>query len=94
MQYLHTMVRVKDLDESLDFYCGQLGLVQISRYDSEAGQFTLIMLACTYSIIPAIFKFIGMPLLWKYPLTEDKVKEVQEEIARKAEARDEGAQPA
>ena len=45
MQYLHTMVRVKDLDESLDFYCGQLGLVQISRYDSEAGQFTLIMLA-------------------------------------------------
>ena len=41
MQYLHTMVRVKDLDESLDFYCGKLGLVQISRYDSEAGQFTL-----------------------------------------------------
>ena len=45
MQYLHTMVRVRDLDESLDFYCGKLGLVQISRYDSEAGQFTLIMLA-------------------------------------------------
>ena len=45
MQYLHTMVRVKDLDESLKFYCDQLGMVQISRYDSDAGQFTLIMLA-------------------------------------------------
>lgn len=41
----------------------------------------LFALACVYSIIPAIFKFVGMPLLWKYPLTEDKVQEVQSQIA-------------
>lgn len=45
MEYLHTMVRVKDLDESLAFYCDQLGLVEISRYDNEAGRFSLIFLA-------------------------------------------------
>jgi lactoylglutathione lyase len=45
MQYLHTMVRVSDLDESLDFYCNKLGLVEISRKDSEKGRFTLVFLA-------------------------------------------------
>jgi lactoylglutathione lyase len=45
MQYLHTMVRVKDLDASLDFYCSKLGLVELSRQDSEAGRFTLVFLA-------------------------------------------------
>ena len=35
MEYLHTMVRVNDIDKSLDFYCDKLGLVEISRYDSE-----------------------------------------------------------
>ncbi len=45
MQYLHTMVRVKDIDESLDFYCNKLGLVGMERYDSEKGRFTLIFLA-------------------------------------------------
>ncbi|MDH3669791.1 MAG: VOC family protein [Gammaproteobacteria bacterium] len=45
MEYLHTMVRVKDIDKSLDFYCDKLGLVEISRYDSEQGRFTLIFLA-------------------------------------------------
>lgn len=45
MEYLHTMVRVKDLDESLAFYCEQLGLIEISRYDNEAGRFSLIFLA-------------------------------------------------
>jgi lactoylglutathione lyase len=45
MQYLHTMVRVKDLDASLDFYCGQLGLVEVSRMQNEAGRFTLVFLA-------------------------------------------------
>lgn len=44
MQYLHTMVRVGDLEKSLDFYCEKLGLVEISRYDSEAGRFTLVFL--------------------------------------------------
>lgn len=45
MKYLHTMVRVKDLDASLDFYCGKLGLVELKRYDSEQGRFSLIFLA-------------------------------------------------
>lgn len=45
MKYLHTMVRVKDLEKSLDFYCNQLGLLEINRYDSETGRFTLIFLA-------------------------------------------------
>lgn len=39
------MVRVKDIDESLDFYCDALGLVEISRYDNETGRFTLVFLA-------------------------------------------------
>ena len=45
MEYLHTMVRVSDLDASLDFYCDKLGLVEVRRYDSEAGRFTLVFLA-------------------------------------------------
>lgn len=45
MRYLHTMVRVRDLEESLDFYCRQLGMVEVRRYESEAGRFTLIFLA-------------------------------------------------
>jgi lactoylglutathione lyase len=45
MQFLHTMVRVHDLEESLRFYCDLLGLVEVSRKDYEAGRFTLIFLA-------------------------------------------------
>ena len=45
MEYLHTMVRIKDLDESLDFYCNKLGLIEVSRSENEAGRFTLIFLA-------------------------------------------------
>ncbi|GMG88509.1 VOC family protein [Biformimicrobium ophioploci] len=45
MRYLHTMVRVADLDASLKFYCEQLGLVQVSRKDYESGRFSLIFLA-------------------------------------------------
>jgi lactoylglutathione lyase len=45
MKYLHTMVRVKDIDASLDFYRDKLGLVELRRYDSEQGRFTLIFLA-------------------------------------------------
>ncbi|MEM1250419.1 MAG: VOC family protein [Acidobacteriota bacterium] len=45
MQYLHTMVRVRDVDASLDFYCNKLGLVETRRYESEQGRFTLIFLA-------------------------------------------------
>jgi lactoylglutathione lyase len=44
MKYLHTMVRVKDLEASLEFYCAKLGLVEASRSESAAGRFTLVFL--------------------------------------------------
>ena len=45
MKYLHTMVRVTDLDQSLDFYCNKLGLVELKRHEASAGRFTLVYLA-------------------------------------------------
>ena len=45
MKYLHTMVRVNNLDESLDFYCRKLGLIELKRYESDTGRFTLVFLA-------------------------------------------------
>lgn len=44
MRYLHTMVRIADIDESLDFYCGKLGMVEVRRWESEEGRFTNIFL--------------------------------------------------
>ena len=45
MKYLHTMVRVTDIDESLDFYCNKLGLEEVDRHENEGGRFTLVFLA-------------------------------------------------
>ncbi|MDH3713910.1 MAG: VOC family protein [Gammaproteobacteria bacterium] len=45
MQYLHTMVRVRDLDASLGFYCDKLGLVEAERKENDQGRFTLVFLA-------------------------------------------------
>lgn len=45
MNYLHTMIRVSNLDESLDFYCNKLGLVEVNRMENEQGRFTLIFLS-------------------------------------------------
>lgn len=45
MKYLHTMVRVRDLDASLDFYCNKLGLRELRRHSSDQGRFTLVFLA-------------------------------------------------
>ncbi|MEQ8653955.1 MAG: VOC family protein [Kiloniellales bacterium] len=45
MEYLHTMVRVTDLEASIDFFCNKLGMVQISRNDYEKGRFSLVFLA-------------------------------------------------
>jgi lactoylglutathione lyase len=45
MQYLHTMVRIRDIEASLAFYCGLLGMEEISRREVEKGRFTLIFLA-------------------------------------------------
>ncbi|MGH8224566.1 MAG: VOC family protein [Gammaproteobacteria bacterium] len=45
MQYLHTMIRVGDLDKTLDFFCAKLGFVEIGRKDNEKGRYTLVFLA-------------------------------------------------
>lgn len=45
MRYLHTMVRVSDLDQALDFYCNKLGLEEVRRTENERGRFTLVFLA-------------------------------------------------
>ena len=45
MRYLHTMVRVSNLEQSRDFYCNKLGLKQVRRVDHEAGRFTLVFVA-------------------------------------------------
>lgn len=45
MKYLHTMVRISDVAESLDFYCNMLGLVELKRCDNQKGRYTLIFLA-------------------------------------------------
>ena len=45
MRYLHTMVRITDIEASLDFYCNKLGLEEVRRYENEKGRYTLIFLA-------------------------------------------------
>ena len=45
MRYLHTMVRIRDIEKSLAFYCGGLGMLEIRRVENEGGRFTLIFLA-------------------------------------------------
>jgi lactoylglutathione lyase len=50
MEYLHTMVRVSDLEKSLDFYCNKLGLVEVSRKESQKGRFTLVFLAAPQDV--------------------------------------------
>ena len=61
MHYLHTMVRVNNLEQSLDFYCNKLGLVEVRRMESEAGRFTLVYLAAPDDLQPA--KANDAPLL-------------------------------
>ena len=45
MKYLHTMVRIRNINESLNFYCDQLGLIEVNRIENQEGRFTLIFLA-------------------------------------------------
>src|SRR5262245_66648234 len=45
MRYLHTMVRISNIEQSLDFYCSKLGLREVRRIENEAGRFTLVFLA-------------------------------------------------
>jgi lactoylglutathione lyase len=53
MKYLHTMVRVNNLEQSISFYCGVLGLVETDRYESSEGEFTLVYLAAPEDIVQA-----------------------------------------
>ena len=50
MKYLHTMVRVRDLDAALDFYCDGLGLQEVRRMENEKGRFTLVFLAASEDV--------------------------------------------
>ncbi|MDO6965822.1 VOC family protein [Rhizobium alvei] len=50
MRYLHTMVRVTNIEESLDFYCNKFGMTEIRRMENEAGRFTLVFLAASEDI--------------------------------------------
>jgi lactoylglutathione lyase len=54
MRYLHTMVRVSNLEESLDFYCNKLGLEEVRRIDNERGRFTLVFLCAPADLERAI----------------------------------------
>ncbi|MEM7676011.1 MAG: VOC family protein [Myxococcota bacterium] len=56
MEYLHTMVRVSDLDAALDFYCNKLGLVETRRSESEKGRYTLVFLAAPKDVEAARIK--------------------------------------
>lgn len=65
MKYLHTMVRVRDLDASLRFYCEGLGLREVRRHDVPAGKFTLVFLAAAESPDAEI------ELTWNWDSSED-----------------------
>ncbi len=54
MKFLHSMIRIKDIDESLEFYCQGLGLQEVKRYENESGRFTLIFLAAPDDISSAL----------------------------------------
>ena len=54
MRYLHTMVRVKDVENSLDFYCTKLGLVEVRRHESQQGRFTLVFLSAPEDVDRAV----------------------------------------
>lgn len=61
MRYLHTMVRVANIDDSLDFYCNKMGMQEVRRMDHEGGRFTLIFLAGSEDV--ASGKAVSAPLL-------------------------------
>ena len=61
MRYLHTMVRVRDLDQALEFYCNKFGLQEVRRTENEAGRYTLVFLAAPEDV--AAGKANAAPLL-------------------------------
>lgn len=76
MHYLHTMVRIHDLDAALAFYCDALGLVPISRQDHEKGRFTLVFLAAPADEAAAREKKAPMlELTWNWPDADGKAEQ-------------------
>jgi lactoylglutathione lyase len=70
MDFLHTMVRVTDIDASLDFYCGALGLKEMRRVESEKGRFTLVFLASADDLKRSGLKGDEYPLPSGLPMIE------------------------
>ena len=61
IKYLHTMVRVSNLDESVDFYTNKLGLQELHRYDVPAGRFTLVFLAAPGNELAQVERSLAAP---------------------------------
>ena len=78
MKYLHTMIRVKDIDESLKFYCNGLGLKETRRIENEKGRFTLVFLAAQNDE-KAEWRFIDYEIL-HHPLCPKDIKYVYVDI--------------
>ena len=98
--YFSIWLMVRKLAYALGLFVGT-NMVVLFGFDSLADPFNttntafaLLMLACCYSVIPAIFKFVAIPLLWNYQLTEDRVQQIQADIARGAESGPAAAAPA
>lgn len=70
MEFLHTMVRVSDIDASLQFFCGALGLKEVKRKENEAGRFTLVFLASPDDIARSNYKDNDEPLPAGLPMVE------------------------
>lgn len=76
MQYLHTMVRIHNIEESLDFFCNKLGMVEISRKESEGGRFTLIFLAGADDVeVAKANKSPMLELTYNWPSEDGKEEE-------------------
>ena len=70
MEYLHTMIRISDVDESLRFFCDGLGFKEVQRFDNEKGRFTLIFLATEEDIVRSGLKGNERPLPGGLPMIE------------------------
>ena len=88
--YFSIWTMTRKLAYALGLGVGAVAIVWIN-FDSLADPLnttntaeTLLWVACLYSVIPALFKFVAMPLLWHYPLTETRLAEIQAEIASRA----------
>ncbi|MGB7286253.1 MAG: VOC family protein [Salaquimonas sp.] len=76
MRFLHTMVRIHDIEESLDFYCNKMGLIETRRFESEAGRFTLIFLAAAKDAAHAReHRSPELELTYNWPDENGKVEE-------------------